>query len=303
MIPRVVEIAGDNRHLSLSRGFLVIAEGREEVGRVPLDDIAVLLANAHGLTYSNNLLVELARRGAPLVLCGANHMPVAWLWPINGHHVQAARMAAQLGSTRPLAKRLWRDIVRAKVRQQAAVIESLGKASGGIERLIKAVRAGDPENVEAQAARRYWSLLMGPAFRRDRTQPGPNALLNYGYTVLRAATARAVVSAGLHPSLGVHHHNRQNPMCLVDDLMEPFRPVVDLVALRLSHRGIEEVTVEAKSALAGIAALDLRTEKGTTPLATCLMRLATSLAQAYEEGGGDLDLPLSPLPLDLAGVG
>lgn len=300
MIGRVVEIAEDGRHLSALRGFMVVSAERNEIGRVPLDDIGVVIVNAHGATYSNNLLVALAERGAALVLCGPNHSPVAWMWPLVGHHAQSLRMRAQLEAPKPLCKRLWQTIVRAKVVQQGAVLEALGRAGGGFGLLARQVASGDPANIEAQAARRYWPLLFGADFRRDRGSGGVNALLNYGYTVLRSATARAVVAAGLHPSLGIHHHSRANDMCLVDDLMEPFRPIVDLQVARLAEAGVEGVTREAKEALAGITAFDMRTVKGTTPLGGCLERLATSLGQAFESHKADLDLPLAPLPLDLA---
>lgn len=297
MIGRVVEIAEDGRHLSLARGFMTVeAEGRE-IGRVPLDDIGVVIANAHGVSYTNNLLVNLAERGAAVVLCGANHSPVAWLWPVAGNHEQAKRMRAQIEATRPLEKRLWQTIVRAKVEQQGAVLAAVGRPAGGFRLLAREVKSGDPENVEAQASRRYWPLLMGEDFRRDRALPGANALLNYGYTVLRAATARAIVAAGLHPSLGLQHQG--NPLCLADDLMEPFRPMVDLMVFRLLAHGVAEVTPEAKRSLAGLTAADMRTARGTTPLATCLERLATSLAQSFETGKPDLDLPIAPLPLEM----
>ena len=122
---RIVEVAEDGRHLSLSRGFLVVRAEGEELGRVPLDDIGALVANAHGLTYSNNLLLALCERNVPVVLCGPNHAPQALVWPVEGHHAQAQRMRAQLAATRPTAKRLWRQMVREKVLQQAAVLEAL----------------------------------------------------------------------------------------------------------------------------------------------------------------------------------
>lgn len=299
MIGRIVEIAEDGRHLAVLHGFMTVSSQGAELGRVPLDDILSVIANAHGLTYSNNLLVALAERGAPLIVCGSNHAPVAWLWPIAGHHVQSGRMAAQLESTKPLAKRLWQIVVRAKVLHQGAILSALGRNAGGFQLLARQVASGDPDNIEAQAARRYWPLLFGPDFRRDRADPGINALLNYGYTVLRSATARAVVAAGLHPSLGIHHHNRANEMRLVDDLMEPFRPMVDLMVARLVADGCEGVTRDAKRALALLAAADMRTSVGVTPLSTCLERLAASLAQAYETGEATLDLPLPGLPLEL----
>lgn len=300
MIGRIIEIAEDGRHLSLHRGFMVVSAGGEELGRVPLDDIGVVLVNAYGATCSNNLIVELARRGAGMVMCGSNHSPVAWLWPVVGHHAQALRMRAQMEATKPLGKRLWQIIVRAKILQQGAVLAALGRPGQGFGLMARQVASGDPVNLEAQAARRYWPLMFGDDFRRDRGRPGINGLLNYGYTILRSAAARSVVAAGLHPSLGIHHRNRANDMCLVDDLMEPFRPIVDLMVVRLVADGVEEVTREAKAALAGITAFDMRTSQGTTPLGVCLDRLATSLGQAFEDKRAALDLPLAPLPLDLA---
>ena len=300
MIGQIVEIAQDGRHLSMLRGFMVVSAEREEIGRVPLDDIGVVVVNAHGVTYSNNLVIELAARGACMVLCGSNHAPVAWLWPMVGHHAQAARMLAQVSATKPLGKRLWKIVVRAKIEQQGAVLRALGRPGEGFHLLARQVSSGDPENMEAQAARRYWPLLFGPQFRRNREEPGLNGLLNYGYTVLRSAAARAVVAAGLHPSLGIHHRHRANDMCLVDDMMEPFRPLVDLQVARLFERSTVEVDRSAKEALAGLTAVDMQTARGVTPLGTCLERLATSLGQAFETGVAKLDLPLSPLPLDLA---
>jgi CRISPR-associated protein Cas1 len=300
---RIVEIASDGRHLSVTRGFMLVEADGVEVARIPLDDIGVVMANAHGLSYSNNLLVTLAKRGVMVVLCGPNHAPVAWLWPIAGHHAQTERMLAQARITRPLSKRLWQALVVAKVTQQAAMLEIAGKTSGGVAALARKVRSGDPENIEAQAARRYWPLLMGRDFRRERAAPGVNALLNYGYTVLRAATARAIAAAGLHPSLGLHHRTRTDPLCLASDLMEPFRPLVDIAAYRLIQDGADDLTPEVKSVLAQVPSIDMRTPRGVTPLSTCLERLAQSLARACEGGGPRLELPSSPLPLDAARLG
>ena len=294
MIGRVIEIANDGRHLSRSRGFMVVSGDGVEDGRVPLDDIGVLLCNARGLTYSNGLMTELARRGVCVAFCGQNYLPVAWLWPLEGHHQQALRMRCQLEASKPLNKRLWQAIVRAKIAQQDNTLGLLGIAGGDLKSLARRVRSGDTGNVEAQAARRYWPLLFGDGFRRERFGDMPNPLLNYGYTVLRAATARAVVSAGLHPSLGIHHHNRNNSMCLVDDLMEPFRPLIDYSVARLVESGCEEVTSEAKRALAGTLALDMSTERGVSPLQTCLERAAQSLAHSFEDGIASLVFPDGP---------
>lgn len=281
MIGRVVEVAEDGRRLTLFRGFLVVKQANVEVGRVALDDIGVVLANAHALSYTNNFLTALAKRGIPLVICGSNHVPVAVLWPVESHHHQSARIDAQIHATRPLSKRLWQQIVRAKIQQQASVLAAVGKPSTLVWSLVDKVRAGDPKNVEAQAAKRYWSTLFGASFRRDQDGAGINSLLNYGYAVLRAATARAVISAGLHPSIGIHHSNASNAMRLVDDLMEPFRPFVDLAVHQLSYEGLVKITPDTKRRLALIVHQDLATLQGNTPLIACLHRLTTALAQIY----------------------
>lgn len=299
MIGRVIEIASEGRHLAVSRGFMTISAEGNEIGRVPLDDIGVLLCHAHGLTYSNNLIVALTERGATMVICGSNHMPVAWVWPLEGHHVQSLRMRHQIEASEPVRKRLWQALVKTKVLQQGAVLQRMGLAHEPFDYLARQVRSGDPDNIEAQAARRYWPLLMGDGFRRDRTACGANALLNYGYTVLRAGVARAVASAGLHPSVGLHHSNRGNPMCLVDDLMEPFRPLTDFLVVRLVAKGENEVTPSAKAVLAGVLSLDIATRLGTTPVATCLERMVLSVATAFETGRPVLDMPEAALPIEL----
>lgn len=300
MIGRVVEIAQDGRHLAVDRGFMTVSEHGDEIGRVPLDDIGVVVVNAHGVTYSNTLIVKLAERGAGVVVCGANHNPVAWLWPVIGHHDQANRLRTQIEAARPLNKRLWQAIVKAKIRQQGAVLDALGSPGAGFALLSDRVGSGDPDNMEAQAARRYWPLLFGDEFRRDHEADGANALLNYGYAVLRAATARAICASGLHPSIGIYHKNAE--LCLADDLMEPFRPIVDLVVARLLGAGIGTVEREAKKALAEVTTLDMRTERGRTPIFLCLERLAHSVVESYERGKPSLDLPLAPLPLEYPAI-
>ena len=302
MIGRIVEVADDRRHLSMSRGLMIVqdTEGeRKELGRVPLDDIAAVIANAHGLSYTNNLLVALAERGAPFVLCAANHNAVGMLLPIDGNHNQGKRFDAQIDAKKPTSKRLWAEVVRAKLEQQAAALEAIGSPTAPLTALLNKVRSGDPDNMEAQGARRYWGLLFGDKFRRDQDAEGLNAMLNYGYTVLRAATARAVIAAGLHPTLGLHHSNDSNPMRLVDDLMEPFRPIIDLKIWQLQRAGETEITADTKRALVRTLYDDMQTIAGATPVMACMQKLATSLAQVYLGEREKLDLPLPGLPLTL----
>lgn len=303
MLGRIVEVADDRRHLFIHRGFLVVqdTEGeRRELGQVPLDDIAAVIANAHGLSYTNNLLVALAERGAPFVLCAANHNAVGMLLPIEGNFEQSRRIEAQIVASRPTHKRLWAAVVRSKLEQQAAALEAASASAVPLLALARKVKSGDPDNLEAQGARRYWQLLFDKDFRRDQNGGGRNALLNYGYTVLRAATARAVVAAGLHPGIGLHHSHDNNAMRLVDDLMEPFRPIIDLKVWQLWRNQERDITPETKRALVRTLYDDMQTEAGATPVSVCTQKLATSLAQVYLGQRDRLDLPLPGLPLALA---
>ena len=219
---------------------------------------------------------------------------------LDGNHHQGRRFDAQLEATKPTTKRLWAEIVRSKLEQQAAALEAMGSPTAPLSALAAKVRSGDPDNLEAQGARRYWGLLFGDKFRRDQDSGGLNAMLNYGYTVLRAATARAVIAAGLHPTLGLHHSNDSNPMRLVDDLMEPFRPVIDLKIWQLHRGGEGEITPETKRAMVRTLYDDMQTSAGATPVMVCMQKLATSLAQVYLGEREKLDLPLPGLPLALA---
>jgi CRISPR-associated protein Cas1 len=235
-----------------------------------------------------------------VVICGTNHAPVACVWPLEGHHLQAQRMRAQISAARPLGKRMWAEIVAAKIRMQGEVLALRGIEAGAFARLARGVRSGDPGNVEAQAARRYWKLLFGRSFSRDQDGDGINGLLNYGYTVLRAITARAVCAAGLHPTIAIFHANRANAFALADDLMEPYRPIVDHIVRGLADQGQTEVTAETKRQLAAIATLDLTSEAGTSPLAIHVQRLVYSVATSFETGTPALSLPgsinLDPAP-------
>lgn len=302
MIGRIVEVADDRRHLFMNRGFMVVkdTESGKELGQVPLDDIAAVIANAQGLSYTNNLLVALAERGAPFVLCAANHNAVGMLLPIEGNFEQSKRIEAQIAASLPTHKRMWAAVVRSKLEQQAAALEAAGSPTAPLTALAAKVRSGDPDNLEAQGARRYWGLLFGDGFRRDQQGGGLNGLLNYGYTVMRATTARAIIAAGLHPSIGLHHSHDNNAMRLVDDLMEPFRPVIDLKVWQLRRNGEEAVTPESKRALVRTLYDDMQTTAGATPVMVCTQRLAVSLAQVYLGERDKLDLPLPGLPLSLA---
>lgn len=300
---QIIDIATDRRHLSRDRGFLKVSEEGVEIGRTPLDQIAAVIVHAHGTTWSMSLLTELAERGAPVVLCGANHAPKSVLLPIEGHHAQGARMRAQWQAKTPMIKQAWKQVVTAKVKMQAAALDAIGEPPSPLHMMQRKITSGDGTNIEAQAARYYWPRMMGTDFRRDAARGDENALLNYGYTVLRAATARAVVAAGLHPTIGLFHSNRSNSFALADDLMEPFRPLVDCAVRAIVVRVGVEVNANAKQSLARLIATDLPLGEGITPVSVALIKLATSLGQSFEEGKLRLALPRPPDPLTFAGLG
>jgi CRISPR-associated protein Cas1 len=292
---RIVDIETDGLFLAIHRGFLTVSDAGEEKGRIALDDISALIVHAHGTSWSNSVIVRLSERAVPIVICGTNHAPVACVWPLQGHYQQGARMRAQIGASKPLTKQIWRQIVAAKIRMQGNVLSTAGKEAGAFDLLARKVRSGDPDNIEAQAARRYWKALLGPDFSRDRTLGGVNALLNYGYTVLRAVVSRAVCAAGLHPTIGVFHANRANAFALSDDLMEPYRPFVDHIVRGMVLGGNVEMTSQAKRDLTAVTTLDLENGDGTvSPLSVQVQRFVHSVATSFETGTIALALPGLP---------
>lgn len=286
---RIVEIGTDGAYVHAERGFLVAAKGTREVGRVALDEIDAVIGNAHGLVWSNEVLARLAASGAPVVLVNRKQWPVGVLLGLAGHHRQGARAAKQAGLSKATKGRLWKTIVQAKLRAQACTLEAFGEPSARLLRLASQVRSGDPGNMEAQGARVYWTQLFGADFRRDADGEGTNALLNFGYTVLRAAVTRAIVATGLSPCLGLKHKSQFNSAALADDLMEPFRPIVDACVRSLRDKGVCELNVYAKRALALWLYREISNDSGSSPIGTCIERLVGSLAQLIE--GQDCDLP------------
>lgn len=298
MLRRLVEITGSGKRLNVDRGFLTVSAETGLIGSVPLDDIEAVIAEGPAVTYSGIAIDELARRGAPLVICGRNYVPSVWILPVDGHHAQGGRMRAQAEASRPLSKRLWSMIVLQKLRAQAEALERNGENALPLLQLAKRLRSGDTGNIEARAAQYYFPRLFGSSFKRDRNLPGINSMLNYGYTVVRAATARSIVASGLNPSLGVFHISRGDALALADDLMEPFRPAVDLVVKALASEGTLELDKRNKSALVEILHNDFEVTEGVSPLTVCLLNLTSSLAASFTSGKVCLRFPVSCLPIE-----
>ena len=297
---RVVDIAEGELHLSKRRGSLVAAHqsaaAQVEETLLPFDEIESIIVHTPRASYSNAALVELAERGIPLVCCDTSHSPVAWLWPAKGHYEQTRRMAAQAELADDLRAALWQRIVRAKILAQAELLQATGANPRPLYPMAEQIKPGDPSNLEAQAARHYWKSLFDDDFRRGVRGRSPNGLLNYGYAVLRASVARQICAAGLHPSIGLHHSNRFNAFCLADDLMEPFRPVVDRAVVDLWEDGSDEVNEQTKPALVGVLAEAKPTDRGIAPLSRCIEWAAQSLAQSILDGCERLRLPLLDAP-------
>lgn len=292
MSTRIVEVSSDGCYLSKDRGFLVIRKKEEVMGKVPIDDIGTLLCCAHGLSYSNNLIQALVENKSSVVFCGDNYMPYAWVLPIGVNHVQSMRFRFQSEASKPLLKQIWKKLIQSKILMQARVLEYLGDDDYvALKKMAQEVRSGDSGNLEARAARYYWPKLLGKEFRRNRNKADANAFLNYGYTVVRSCIARFVVAAGLHPSLGVHHSNRYNTFCLIDDLLEPFRPLVD-IRVRKMMEHYTELEQPAKLKLVEVTSVGLNVSEGRSALQNVIETMAILLAGIYETGEIPKDWPL-----------
>jgi CRISPR-associated protein Cas1 len=293
MIHQIVEIQDENRYLSLERGFLKISKGEEQVARVPLDDVAVLLISAQSVSFSKHILNELAERGSISVLCGRNYIPQSMVMPVSGHYMQAGIIKTQIDASAPFQKNIWKQIIEEKLKNQGKSLEFCRKDKAALKlySIAKTVKSGDSDNREAYGAKIYWKELFGPDFKRDKDAVGINSLLNYGYAIARASTARAICGAGLLPSFGIYHKNYLNPFCLADDFLEPFRPFVDIIAYQLAQNSQTEITPEIKHELAKVLWMQVKTSEGKSPLFQSLHYMCSSYTKALKVKTPALDIP------------
>lgn len=304
VIKRTLEISREPAHLSVRNEQLVLKRDGETIGSVPCEDIGIVLVDHPQTTYTHGALAKLAESDAAVVICGRDHLPAAVLLPMVDHSQVVWRLDAQLKVSRPLRKQLWKQLVVAKVEAQARNLAPEMPAHRKLLALARDVRSGDPTNIEAQAAKIYWANWLATSdlaaldverFRRDPEAAGVNSFLNYGYSVVRAAIARAIVAAGLLPSLGIHHRNRSNPFCLADDLIEPLRPLVDDRVRELHRQGYDELNQPAKAALLEILADRVTLGEGeasTGPLMVQLHRYVASLVRCYTADAKELAIPV-----------
>lgn len=253
---------------------------------VPLEDIGILILDSPHITLTNALIAELNQNNVAVISCDMKHLPYGLMLPMFSHHAFTEKMYQQLECSQPLKKNLWQQTIIAKINNQAAVLRGLGKEDAKMKYYIGLVNSGDPQNVEGRAAAYYWDKLFGSnsLFTRDPDGDGTNAMLNYGYAILLAIVARALVASGLLPAVGIHHRNKYNPWCLASDIMEPYRPYVDRVVFQLASEfpELEELTPEIKKRLLQIPVIDIMIDGNASPLMVGVQRTTASLSACFE---------------------
>lgn len=289
---------GNPTYLSLKNQQMVIRIPKEKEGvspsieeenliTKPIEDIGVVVLDNQQITITHGLMGALLENNVALISCDSHGMPIGLMLPLSGNETQSERYAAQIKASIPLKKQLWQQTIQAKISNQASVLERCVKCE---TRLMKTwqskVRSGDVENVEARAASYYWKRLFAEIeyFSRDRYGMPPNNLLNYGYAILRAVVARAIVASGMLPTLGMHHHNRYNAYCLADDIMEPYRPYVDeLVYRTIETKGVPpfELNREWKATMLVIPTLDVKISGLRRPLMVAVTQTTASLYKCF----------------------
>ncbi|MCQ2359934.1 MAG: type II CRISPR-associated endonuclease Cas1 [Paludibacteraceae bacterium] len=285
-------------YLSLSNGQMVIklpevessnmpdSVKQESVRTIPIEDIGVVVLDDKRITITQGLMEALLENNCAVVTCDKSHLPVGLMLPLCGNTIQTERFREQIDSSVPLLKQMWQQTVQYKIANQAAVLSNLrGVEVGNMLSWVKEVKSGDTDNLEGRAAVYYWRNVFPniPDFIRGQKEDSPNNLLNYGYAILRATVARALVCSGLLPTLGIHHHNRYNAYCLADDIMEPYRPYVDALIIRLTNeKGCpSELTVEWKRELLIIPTIEVVIDGQRRPLMVAASQTASSVQKCF----------------------
>ncbi len=263
----------------------------------PIEDLGVVILDDKRITVTQGLIECLAENNCALITCDSTHHPTGLLLPMEGNTLLGERSRYQVECSKPLRKQLWQQTVQAKITNQAANLKNLVQVENrNMLAWVGQVRSDDADNLEARAAAYYWKNIFPefPDFVRGRFEEPPNNLLNYGYAILRAVVARSLVSTGLLPSLGIHHHNKYNAYCLADDIMEPYRPFVDSVVKHMitCYDNIEELTVEMKRELLSIPTIDVPINGQNRPLMVAVEQTTTSLFKCFSGESKRLIYPL-----------
>ena len=259
---------------------------KEAERTIPIEDIGVVILDNRRITITSGVMEALLENNCAVITCNQKSMPVGLLLPLCGNTTQNERFRSQLEASLPLRKQLWQQTIKQKILNQEHVLRiNTDKETNCMRIWSNDVRSGDPDNLEARAAAYYWKNVFTnyPNFVRDREGTPPNNLLNYGYAILRAIIARALVGSGLLPTLGIHHHNRYNAYCLADDIMEPYRPYVDQLVLDIIQCNLEisDITRDLKMQLLGIPMLDVVINGKRSPLMIAAQQTTASLAKCF----------------------
>jgi CRISPR-associated protein Cas1 len=278
---------GNPAYLSTKNEQIVISypDKEQETKIVAIEDIGVIVLENQQITITNGLLEKLTNNNVALINCDQFHLPIGLLMPLNGHTEQSERFKNQINASAPLKKNLWQQTISAKIMNQAGLLKEKGIPCRKMELWAKEVTSGDALNHEARAAIFYWqNLIRVENFTRGQKGIPPNNLLNYGYAILRAITARAIVSSGMLPTLGIFHRNKYNAYCLADDIMEPYRPYVDLIVCHImeTEDSYDELTIEIKKQLLNIATIDVFIDGKNSPLMVAMSRTTHSLHECFE---------------------
>lgn len=274
---------------------------KESLTTIPIEDIGVIVLDHKQITITQALLEKLLEHNVAVASCNASHLPVGLFLPLCGNSVQTERFRNQINASQPLLKQLWQQTVMAKIENQVSLLNySTEDTHKNMSIWASNVKSGDIENLEARAAVYYWKNLFPdmPHFLRGREEEAPNNLLNYGYAILRAVVARALVCSGLLPTFGIHHRNKYNAYCLADDIMEPYRPMVDKMVLQIVKSGVDysELTKEIKAKLLSIPVQDVRINGKCSPLMVAVSVTTSSLQKCFAGGSRKIAYPtLRPL--------
>lgn len=278
--------------LSLKNCQLVISwkDSTDKVTR-PIEDLGCVVLENQMISITLPLLNELAKNNVAVILCDNKQMPTAMLQSLDANATQAESLKYQLAVSEPMKKQAWKQIIESKIRNQASVLSLAGKKGYVLKPFFTNVKSGDSDNREGLAARVYWNALFGNTFKREREGVPPNSLLNYGYSILRAATARALLGSGLLPNLGIFHKSRYNAFPLADDVMEPYRPYIDEIVFGLHSKGVTELNKESKAELLRILNCDVNIGKVRRLLQIALTITTASLVKYYAGENKKLSLP------------
>lgn len=291
MIKRIVEINNPAK-LTIKNKQMVISQDETEKAIIPIEDLGILILDHPAITQSTGLLSACLDNNVAVVTCDKKHLPNSIFLSLDGNSLQTKVISKQIQITEPTRKRLWQAIIKAKISEQAKVLDQVIGEDHSLSSLVPKVKSGDHQNVESLAARIYWQKLFGERFKRERDQPGINGCLNYGYAVMRASVARAIVGTGLHPSIGIHHHNKYNNLCLADDLIEPLRPIVDLNVIRITQDlDVDYLTPDIKKRLLDVLSWNLTIGKNRFPLLIALHHYTASLRKVICNESKGLEIP------------